>query len=178
MKKNIHFDIFLVFFKIGAFTIGGGYAILSLIQKDVVENFGWITTSEFTEVVALSQVTPGPIAINSATYIGYKVTGSILGSLFTTLGVVLPSFIVLSIIVMFLHKFRNSPVVDRAFRALRPTVLGLILAAGLSLLKPENFIDWKSFIIFGLSIVLSLMYNIGVIPLIVGSGIIGIILYI
>ena len=174
----IYFQLLYTFFKIGLFSFGGGYAILSLIQKDVVENFGWITTSEFTEVVALSQVTPGPIAINSATYIGYKITGSVLGSFLTTLGVVLPSFIVLSIIVMFLHKFRNSPVVDRAFRALRPTVLGLILAAGLSLLKPENFIDWKSFIIFGLSIVLSLMYNIGVIPLIVGSGIIGIILYI
>lgn len=175
---QIYFQLFCTFFKIGLFSFGGGYAVLSLIQKDVVENFGWITTSEFTEVVALSQVTPGPIAINSATYIGYKVTGTALGSLFTTLGVVCPSFIILSLIVIFLHKFRNSPVIDRAFKALRPTVLGLILAAGLSLLKPENFIDWKSFVIFGLSIVLSLKYNIGVIPLIIGSGILGIILYI
>ncbi len=175
---QIYFQLFCTFFKIGLFSFGGGYAVLSLIQKDVVENFGWISTSEFTEVVALSQVTPGPIAINSATYIGYKVTGTALGSLFTTLGVVCPSFIILSLIVIFLHKFRNSPVIDRAFKALRPTVLGLILAAGLSLLKPENFIDWKSFVIFGLSIVLSLKYNIGVIPLIIGSGILGIILYI
>lgn len=175
---QIYFQLFCTFFKIGLFSFGGGYAVLSLIQKDVVENFGWISTSEFTEVVALSQVTPGPIAINSATYIGYKVTGTALGSLFTTLGVVCPSFIILSLIVIFLHKFRNSPVIDRAFKALRLTVLGLILAAGLSLLKPENFIDWKSFVIFGLSIVLSLKYNIGVIPLIIGSGILGIILYI
>lgn len=175
---QIYFQLFCTFFKIGLFSFGGGYAVLSLIQKDVVENFGWITTSEFTEVVALSQVTPGPIAINSATYIGYKVTGTALGSLFTTLGVVCPSFIILSLIVIFLHKFRNSPAIDRAFRALRPVVLGLILAAGLSLLKPENFIDWKSFVIFGLSILLSLKYNIGVIPLIIGSGILGIILYI
>lgn len=175
---QIYFQLFCTFFKIGLFSFGGGYAVLSLIQKDVVENFGWISTSEFTEVVVLSQVTPGPIAINSATYIGYKVTGTALGSLFTTLGVVCPSFIILSLIVIFLHKFRNSPVIDRAFKALRPTVLGLILAAGLSLLKPENFIDWKSFVIFGLSIVLSLKYNIGVIPLIIGSGILGIILYI
>ena len=144
---QIYFQLFCTFFKIGLFSFGGGYAVLSLIQKDVVENFGWITTGEFTEVVALSQVTPGPIAINSATYIGYKVTGTALGSLFTTLGVICPSFIILSLIVVFLHKFRNSPVIDRAFKALRPAVLGLILAAGLSLLKPENFIDWKSFII-------------------------------
>lgn len=174
----IYFQLFYVFFKIGLFSFGGGYAVLSLIQKDVVERFQWITTSEFTEIVALSQVTPGPIAINSATYIGYKVTGSVFGSMFTTIGVVLPSFLVLSLIVIFLNKFRNSLIVDRAFKALRPTVLGLILAAGLSLLKPENFIDIKSFVIFGLSIVLSLKWNIGVIPLIIGSGILGIILYI
>ncbi len=173
----IYLQLFCTFFKIGLFSFGGGYAVLSLIQKDVVENFQWITTGEFTEIVALSQVTPGPIAINSATYIGYKVTGSALGSFFTTVGVVCPSFILLSIIVMFLHKFRSSLIVDRAFRALRPAVLGLILAAGLSLLKPENFIDYKSYIIFAVSIVLSLKWNIGIIPLIIGSGILGIVLY-
>ena len=74
----IYFQLFYVFFRIGLFSFGGGYAILSLIQKDVVEKFQWITTSEFTEIVALSQITPGPIAINSATYIGYRVTGSVL----------------------------------------------------------------------------------------------------
>lgn len=174
----IYFHLFCVFFKIGLFSFGGGYAVLSLIQKDVVENFQWITTSEFTEIVALSQVTPGPIAINSATYIGYKVTGTVFGSMFTTLGVVLPSFLVISLIIIFLSRFRKSLVVDRAFKALRPTVLGLILAAGLSLLKPENFIDIKSYIIFAVSIILSLKWNIGVIPLIIGSGILGIILYI
>lgn len=174
---TLYFQLFYVFFKIGLFSFGGGYAVLSLIQKDVVENFQWITVGEFTEIVALSQVTPGPISINSATYIGYKVTGNVLGSLFTTLGVIMPSFIILSIIVMFLHKFRNSLIVDRAFRALRPTVLGLILAAGLSLLKKENFIDFYSYIIFFSSIILSLKWNIGVIPLIISSGIVGIILY-
>lgn len=173
----LYFQLFYVFFRIGLFSFGGGYAVLSLIQKDVVEKFQWVTTSEFTEIVALSQVTPGPISINSATYIGYKVTGNVIGSMFTTIGVVMPSFIVLSLIVIFLHKFRNSLVVDRAFKALRPTVLGLILAAGLSLLKPENFIDFKSYIIFFVSIVLSLKWNIGVIPLIIGSGILGIVLY-
>ena len=173
----IYFQLFYVFFRIGLFSFGGGYAILSLIQKDVVEKFQWITTSEFTEIVALSQITPGPIAINSATYIGYRVTGSVFGSLFTTLGVVIPSFLVLSLIVIFLNKFKKSIVVERAFKGLRPVVLGLILAAGLSLLKPENFIDFKSCIIFILSIILSLKWNIGVIPLIIGSGILGVILY-
>lgn len=173
----IYFQLFYTFFKIGLFSFGGGYAVLSLIQNDVVEKFKWITTSEFTEIVALSQVTPGPIAINSATYIGHKVTGNIFGSMFTTLGVVLPSFFVLGLIIMFLHKFKNSLVVERAFKALRPAVLGLILAAGLSLLKPENFIDIKSYIIFIGTIILSLKWKIGVIPLIISSGILGVILY-
>ncbi|MDO4589112.1 MAG: chromate transporter [Fusobacterium sp.] len=173
----IYLQLFLVFFKIGLFSFGGGYTVLSLIQKDVVEEFCWITTGEFTEIVALSQVTPGPIAINSATYIGYKVTGNVFGSMFTTLGVVLPSFIVLALILMFLHRFKNSLVVERAFKALRPAVLGLILAAGLSLLKPENFVDTKSYIIFAGAMLLSLKWNVGIIPLIIGSGVLGAILY-
>lgn len=173
----IYLQLFYVFFKIGLFSFGGGYAVLSLIQKEVVEKFNWISVSEFTEIVALSQVTPGPIAINSATYIGYTVTGNVFGSIFTTLGVVMPSFFVLSILVMFLNKYKNSLVIERAFKALRPVVLGLILAAGLSLLKPENFIDIKSYIIFLGAIILSLKWNVGVIPLIICSGILGVILY-
>lgn len=173
----IYLQLFYVFFKIGLFSFGGGYAVLSLIQKEVVEKFNWISVSEFTEIVALSQVTPGPIAINSATYIGYTVTGNVFGSIFTTLGVVMPSFFVLSILVMFLNKYKNSLVIERAFKALRPVVLGLILAAGLSLLKPENFIDIKSYIIFFGAIILSLKWNVGVIPLIICSGILGVILY-
>lgn len=173
----IYFQLFYVFFRIGLFSFGGGYAILSLIQKDVVENFHWISVSEFTEIVALSQITPGPIAINSATYIGYRVTGSVLGSIFTTIGVVMPSFLVLFFIVLFLKKFRKSIVVERAFKGLRLVVPGLIFAAGLSLLKPENFIDYRSYIIFIGSIILSLKWNIGIIPLIIGSGILGIMLY-
>lgn len=174
----LYLKLFYVFFKIGLFSFGGGYAILSLIQKDVVETYGWVTTSEFTEIVALSQITPGPIAINSATYLGYTVTGSVWGSFFTTLGVVLPSFLIVSIILIFLNKFRKSVIVQRGFKALRPVVLGLILAAGLSLLKKENFIDYKSIIIFIGSIILSIKYKVGIIPLIIGSGILGIFLYI
>ena len=174
----IYLQLFCVFFRIGLFSFGGGYAVLSLIQKDVVEKFNWISISEFTEIVALSQVTPGPIAINSATYIGYTVTGNVFGSMFTTLGVVMPSFLVLFVLVLFLNRYKNSLVIERAFKALRPIVLGLILAAGLALLKPENFIDIKSYIIFFGAIIFSLKWNVGVIPLIIGSGILGIVLYI
>lgn len=174
----IYLQLFCVFFRIGLFSFGGGYAVLSLIQKDVVEKFNWVSVSEFTEIVALSQVTPGPIAINSATYIGYTVTGNIFGSMFTTLGVVMPSFLVLFALVLFLNKYKDSLIIERAFKALRPVVLGLILAAGLALLKPENFIDIKSYIIFFGAVILSLKWNVEVIPLIIGSGILGIVLYI
>ena len=173
----LYLKLFLVFFKIGLFSFGGGYAILSLIQKDVVQTYGWVTTSEFTEIVALSQITPGPIAINSATYLGYTVTKNVWGSVITTLGVVLPSFIVISLILVFLNKFKESLVVKRGFRALRPVVLGLIFAAGLSLLDRDNFIDYKSVVIFAGSIFLALKYNLGVITLIIGSGLLGIVLY-
>lgn len=174
----IYLQLFCVFFRIGLFSFGGGYAVLSLIQKDVVEKFNWVSVSEFTEIVALSQVTPGPIAINSATYIGYTVTRNIFGSMFTTLGVVMPSFLVLFALVLFLNKYKDSLIIERAFKALRPVVLGLIFAAGLALLKPENFIDIKSYIIFFGAVILSLKWNVGVIPLIIGSGILGIVLYI
>lgn len=133
----IYLQLFCVFFRIGLFSFGGGYAVLSLIQKDVVEKFNWVSVSEFTEIVALSQVTPGPIAINSATYIGYTVTGNVFGSMFTTLGVVMPSFLVLFALVLFLNKYKDSLIIERAFKALRPVVLGLILAAGLALLNQK-----------------------------------------
>ena len=173
----LYFKLFYVFFKIGLFSFGGGYAVLSLIQKEVVQNFNWITTGEFTEIVALSQITPGPIAINSATYIGYSVTGNVLGSVLTTLGVVLPSVIVIGFILMFLKKFENSLFIKRGFKALRPVVLGLILAAGLLLLTKDNFVDYKSVVIFIGSIILSLKFRVGIIPLIITSGILGLILY-
>lgn len=173
----IYFQLFYIFFKIGLFSFGGGYAILSLIQREVVQNSSWITTGEFTEIVALSQITPGPIAINSATYIGYHITNNVLGSVVSTFGVILPSVLIIGLILIFLSKFERSLFIKRGFKALRIIVLGLILAAGLSLLTKDNFLDYKSVLIFIGSIILSLKYNIGIIPLIISSGILGIFLY-
>ena len=107
------------YLKIGLFGFGGGYAMLSLIQREVVDS-GWITSQMFTDIVAISQMTPGPIGINSATYIGYVVTGSVLGSLVTTLTVVLPPFVLTLIAAHCIERHRQSPFIKGAFMGLRP----------------------------------------------------------
>ena len=126
------------YLKIGLFGFGGGYAMLSLIQREVVDS-GWITSQMFTDIVAISQMTPGPIGINSATYIGYVVTGSVLGSLVTTLTVVLPPFILTLIAAHYIERHKQSPFIKGAFMGLRPVVVGLIASAALLLMNSENF---------------------------------------
>ena len=138
-------QLFISFFKIGAFSFGGGYAMLPFIKKEIIEVHHWLTTSEFIDILAVSEMTPGPIAINSATFLGYKVAG-VIGSIAATVAVVLPSFIVISLIYHFYTKFRNSPYVDWAFKGIRPVVLGLIASASISVAK-DAFIDLKSVII-------------------------------
>ena len=126
------------YLKIGLFGFGGGYAMLSLIQREVVDS-GWITSQMFTDIVAISQMTPGPIGINSATYIGYVVTGSVLGSLITTIAVVLPPFILTLIASHYIQRHKQSPFIKGAFMGLRPVVVGLIASAALLLMNSENF---------------------------------------
>ena len=132
-------ELFWTFFKIGLFGFGGGYAMLSMIQGEVVTSHHWLTTSQFADIVAISQSTPGPIGINSATYIGYVVTGSVLGSLITTLTVVLPPFILTLIASHYIERHRQSPFIKGAFMGLRPVVVGLIASAALLLMNSENF---------------------------------------
>lgn len=139
--------LFYTFFKIGLFGFGGGYAMLSMIQGEVVTKYQWLTTSQFTDIVAISQMTPGPIGINSATYVGYSAVVNagyspamgVLGSAIATFAVVLPSFILMFTITKILIKYRETDLVDTMFSLLRPTVVGLIAAAALILMTPENF---------------------------------------
>lgn len=149
----IYLELFTTFFVIGMFTIGGGYAMLSLIQNEVVTVHGWIDEVTFTDIVAISQMTPGPIGINSATYIGYDVlanTGAcefmcILGSFTATFAVVLPSFIIVLAICKVYDKFKDHYLFKGVMTGLKPAVIGLVGTAALELATPENFIDWKSF---------------------------------
>jgi chromate transporter len=151
----IFLELFSTFFIIGMFTIGGGYAMLSLIQNKVVTVHGWIDDTTFTDIVAISQMTPGPIGINSATYIGYEVlakTGAseflcILGSATATFAVVLPSFIIVLAICRVYDKWKDHYMFKGVMSGLKPATLGLIGTAALGLATPENFIDWKSYVL-------------------------------
>ena len=171
-----YFNLFLIFFKVGLFSFGGGYAILPLMQHEVVDVNKWISFKAFMDIVAVSQITPGPISINLATHVGYRI-GGVVGSTIATTSVVLPSIIIVSLIVIFLKRFSRLPVVQRIFKSLRVTIVGLILAAGIALFVKENFIDYKSYIIFASVLIGGLFFKIGSITLIILSGIAGAVLY-
>ena len=181
----LYLQLFYTFFKTGLFGFGGGYAMLSMIQGEVVTRYGWLTSQEFTDIVAISQMTPGPIGINSATYVGFTATGSVWGSIIATLAVVLPSFILMLAISKFFLKYQKHPVVEAVFSGLRPAVVGLLASAALVLMNAENFSspkeDMYSFIIscliFLVAFVGTRKYKINPILMIVACGIAGLILY-
>ena len=181
----IWWQLFYVYLKIGIFGFGGGYAMLSLIQADVVDRYGWISSQEFTDIVAISQMTPGPIGINSATYIGYTAIHNagyppymaVLGSCLTTFAVCLPSFLLVLGISYAFAKFRHNKYVEAAFYGLRPVTVGLIAAAALLLMNEENFIDYKSFLLFGAAFVLTWKFKIHPILMILLAGLAGVLLY-
>ena len=139
--------LFITFFQIGLFGFGGGYGMLSLIQREVVYHWHWMSTSEFTDIVAISQMTPGPVGINSATYCGYTAVHnagygmpmSVLGSLTATFALVLPSLILMIVISRMFIKYLKTPSVQSVFLGLRPAVVGLLAAATLMLMSPDNF---------------------------------------
>ncbi len=133
-KPKLYLQLFLTMLKIGAFTFGGGYAMIALLENEFIGKKKWIEKDEFLDMVAIAESTPGPIAINSATYIGYKI-GGVLGSLFATLGMVIPSFTIIFIISLFFDKFLELSYVGYAFKGIQVCVIYLILTAGLKILK-------------------------------------------
>lgn len=185
--------LFYTFFKIGLFGFGGGYAMLSLIQGEVVTRYGWLTTSQFTDIVAISQMTPGPIGINSATYVGYTAlvnagyspTVGVVGSLMATVAVVLPSFILMLTITKLIIRYRDTDIVETMFSLLRPAVVGLIAAAALLLMTPENFSSpdvnkWQFYIsiyLFSVTFIGTMYFRINPIRMIILAGIAGLLLY-
>ncbi len=133
-KLKALLKIFWTFFKIGLFTFGGGYAMIAVVEREIVERKKWIPQDEFLDLIAIAESTPGPLAINSATYVGYKVCG-VLGSIFATLGVVLPSFIIIFVISLFFEAFLAFEYVGYAFRGIQACVAFLIVSAGFKMLK-------------------------------------------
>ncbi len=184
--------LFWTFFLIGLFGFGGGYAMISMIQGEVVSHYHWLTTGEFTDIVAISQSTPGPIGINSATYVGYSSVVNagyshawgVLGSFIASFAVVLPSFVLMLLISKFLMKYRHHPSVEHVFQGLRPAVVGLLAAAALLLINRENFGSlhdcpwqfWISVGIFCFAFVSQRVYHINPIRIIIMCGVAGFLL--
>lgn len=164
-------DLFLTFARIGGLTFGGGYAMLPIIQKEVVEKRKWATEEEVADYYAIGQCTPGVIAVNTATFIGYKNKG-IIGGIIATLGVVFPSLIIISIIAMFISNFADLEVLKYAFSGIRVCVCVLIINAVIKLGK-TSIIDTVSFLIFLAVFIASAFFSISPILAVVISGIIG-----
>ena len=178
----IYLQVLWVFIKIGVLGFGGGYAMLSLIQHEVVDNYAWMSTTEFADMVAISQMTPGPISINLATYVGYTTAG-FGGSLLASLALCLPSIIMVYFIIRLFMKKKGNPLMDNTLKALKPAIAGLIFAAGLNMMNVQNFGSWGelqnylSIGICGAAFVASYFFKANPILLIVISGIIGCFVY-
>lgn len=192
------FQLFCCFFVIGLFNFGGGGAMISLIQNQVVGVHAWVSEETFTDIIAISQTTPGPIGINCATYIGYEVMhtagyshlAGILGSAITTSAIVLPSFLIFFALMKLFNRFHEDPRFTTTMSALKPAVTGLIAAACIILcfhidmdgiiphisVISENFVDWKSWILFGAAFIASYFLKANPIYVILAGGVLGLIL--
>ena len=192
LSNMIYIHLFLTFFEIGLFGFGGGYGMLSLIQHETVEHWQWMSSSEFTDIVAISQMTPGPIGINSATYAGYtacinagySMPMAMLGSAAATFALVLPSLILMILISKMFLKYMHSNTVQSVFLGLRPAVVGLLAAATLLLCTKENFSSpsedawqfWISVFLFAATFFGTLVLKINPIKMIVMAGFAGLLL--
>jgi chromate transporter len=177
----IYLRLFFSFFKIGLFSFGGGYAMIPMIQKEIEMN-GWLAASEFVDIIAIAEMTPGPIAINSATFVGYKTAG-FFGGMVATMGVALPSIILVFIVSSFFFKIQKNPVKIMAFYGVRPVVAGLIAAAAVFVAeasiinKTANFVDFKALAILAASLVALVKFKLHPILVIAGAGITGTVIY-
>lgn len=201
MIKVIYLKLYLCFFKIGLFSIGGGYASLPLIEKEVVEFHKWLTMTEFTDIITISQMTPGPIAINTSTFVGTQV-GGLFGAIVATLGCVTPSFIIVLSLAYIYMRYRNVSVIGDILYGLRPAVVSLIGVAGLSIVMLAFFgekklnitnlgynltgihftiekisINFIAILFFGIGFTILRKYKVNPVYVMLGSGIAGTIIY-
>jgi len=172
-RYKVLWKVFATFFKIGAFTFGGGYAMIPLIQKEAVENHGWVTDEDILEIIAIAESTPGPIAINSATFVGYRTCG-VLGSAAATLGVVLPSFVLIFAISFVLRQFQELKAVQYAFQGIRAGVMALLCKALWGMYK-KNQKNWASYIVMAGSFILTGIFDVSVLPVLVGCAVFGLV---
>ena len=165
--------VFATFFKIGAFTFGGGYAMIPLIQKEAVEKNGWVTDDDILEIIAIAESTPGPIAINSATFVGYRTCG-VLGAACATFGVVLPSFVIILAISYVLEQFQELKAVQYAFNGIRAGVLALLFKAlwGMYKKSPKG---WAAYVVMAAAFVLTAFLNVNVLLVIIFCAVFGLV---
>jgi chromate transporter len=165
--------LFWTFFKIGAFTFGGGYAMIPLIQRETVEKQKWISDEDILEIIAIAESTPGPIAINSATFVGYRTCG-VLGAAAATLGVVLPSFVIILLISFVLQQFQHLTAVQYAFQGIRAGVLALLIKALWSMYQKSPK-GWAAYIVMGAAFVLTAFFKVNILFVIIGCAVFGIV---
>lgn len=170
--KNV-WKVFASFFRIGAFTFGGGYAMIPLIQKEAVEKNGWVTDEDILDIIAIAESTPGPIAINSATFVGYRAAG-VLGSVCATLGVVLPSFVIILLLSFVLQQFQELRVVQYAFQGIRAGVLALLVKSLWTMYKKSPK-GWAAYLVMGMSFLLTAFFDFNVIFVIIGCAVFGLV---
>lgn len=168
---NLYLNLFLTFARIGVCTFGGGYAMLSILQREIVETRHWATEEELADYYAVAQCTPGVIAVNTATFVGYRLKGN-LGGVVATLGVVFPSMVIISIIAAFLRQFAQIEWVAHAFAGVRAGVCALILSSVLKLAKGA-IVDWVSALVFAVVLILAAFVGLSPVLLVVAAGAVG-----
>ncbi len=187
---SAYLELLWSFFQIGLFSIGGGYAAMPLIQAQVVDQHGWLSLSEFADIITISQMTPGPVAINSATFVGMRILG-LPGAIVATLGCILPSCVIVTALAYFYFRYRNVSVVQGILGGLRPAVVALIASAGLTILMlavfggastgvldfPLDQIDWIAVVLFGAALILLRKTRLDPILIMGGAGVIAMAAY-
>lgn len=183
----IYLELLWSFFQIGLFSIGGGYAAMPLIQHQVVDLHHWLTMTQFADIMTIAEMTPGPIAVNSATFVGTQIAG-ISGAVIATIGCVLPSFIIVTTLAYIYYRFRNFTMVQGVLAGLRPAVVAMIASAGISLIilsfygqqtLPADFsnVNYISVLIFGMGLVILRKWKVNPIYVMIGAGVLGVVLY-
>ncbi|HHV47169.1 MAG TPA: chromate transporter [Tissierellia bacterium] len=168
-------DLFKTFFKIGAFTIGGGYAMIPIIQEEIVDKKNWVSEEDFMDIIAISQGSPGPIAVNVSIFIGYKLKG-VKGALTCMLGTILPSFLIILLVATVFFRFRNNPVISQAFMGIRPAIVALIASAVYKMAKKSHLKGIRLLIAIATSLVI-VFTDISPIYLIIIAGLFAILYY-
>lgn len=179
------FEIVLTFAQIGLLSFGGGYASISLVEKQIVEVKHWMTYAEFADIVTIDELTPGPVAINAATFVGTKMAGT-LGAIAATIGAILPSFIIVLILIKLFNKYKSMKAIDGAMNGLRSLVVALLLSTTISIISTALFyyfpidlhaIDYIAVIIFIIALILFRKTKVNPILIIIGSGLVGLLIY-